>query len=127
MTVEEFTAKQESMRNNSLVFATYAFPNGMVATFGYDDKQIPELQGVYTRDLHDKIKERSNEKTSWNGWQFHNMKTDMKKRIKWKHNGKEMWCFGEQEGKYRIGLHAHATILVDKDDVIFLESDNSGS
>ena len=45
----------------------------------------------------------------------------MKKWIKWKHNGKEMWCFGEEEGKYCIGLDAHATILVDKDDVIFLE------
>tara|TARA_R110000772_G_scaffold157229_3_gene268461 strand:- start:51 stop:188 length:138 start_codon:yes stop_codon:yes gene_type:complete len=45
----------------------------------------------------------------------------MKKRIKWKHNGKEMWCFGEEEGKYCIGLDADATILVDKDDVIFLE------
>jgi hypothetical protein len=51
-----------------LVMATYKFPNNHVITFGYDNNQIPELQGVYTPELYDKIKECSDDKTSWNGF-----------------------------------------------------------
>ena len=54
--------------DSSLVMATYRFPNGNVATFGYDDQQISELQGLYTKELHNKISLRSDEKTSWNGF-----------------------------------------------------------
>lgn len=46
----------------------------------------------------------------------------MKKWVKYKENGKEMWCFGEQEDKYCIGLDERVTILVQKDQVIFLDS-----
>lgn len=45
----------------------------------------------------------------------------MKKWIRFKENGKEMWCFGEEEGKYLIGLEWNATITVPKEEVIFLE------
>lgn len=55
------------MEKKDLVKATYRFPNDMIATVGYDDKQIPELQGVYTIELHEKIKQRSDERTAWNG------------------------------------------------------------
>ena len=54
--------------NCGLVMATYKFPNGNVATFGYDDQQIPELQGVYNKELHEKIKQHSDNRTSWNGF-----------------------------------------------------------
>ena len=54
--------------NCGLVMATYKFPNGMVATFGYDDQQIPELQGVYSTELYEKIKQHSDSRTSWNGF-----------------------------------------------------------
>ena len=43
--------KKES---NKVVMATYLFPNRNIATFGYDDKQIPELQGVSSKELHEK-------------------------------------------------------------------------
>lgn len=45
----------------------------------------------------------------------------MKKWIRYIENGKEMWCFGEEEGKYAIGLNENATILVPKELVLFLE------
>ena len=60
--------KDSKTEQRSLVMATYTFPNGMVVTFGYNDQQIPELQGVYTQELHDKIKQHSDERTSWNGF-----------------------------------------------------------
>lgn len=50
------------------VMATYLFPNGMVATFGWNGEQIPELQEPYSVDLHKKITLRSDEKTQWNGF-----------------------------------------------------------
>lgn len=50
------------------VMAAYKFPNGNVASFGYDGKQIPELQGVYSKELHEKIKQRSDSNTQWNGF-----------------------------------------------------------
>jgi len=53
----------------NLVKATYLFPNGMVATFGYDDQQMPELQGQYTKELYEKIKQQSDEKTEWHGFE----------------------------------------------------------
>lgn len=63
-----FMDKKKTEETNKIVMATYKFPNNNVATFGYDGKQIPELQGVYTPQLHDKIKQRSNDKTKWNGF-----------------------------------------------------------
>lgn len=51
------------------VNATYKFPNGMIITFGYNGKQIPELQGVYSKELHEKIRQSSDDKTSWNGFE----------------------------------------------------------
>ena len=58
----------QNVSNSSLVMATYRFPNGNVATFGHDDQQIPELQGVYSDELKNKIKQRSDSRTSWNGF-----------------------------------------------------------
>jgi len=58
----------QNVSNSSLVMATYRFPNGNVATFGYDDQQIPELQGVYSDELQNKINQRSDNRTSWNGF-----------------------------------------------------------
>lgn len=60
--------KENISSQATLVMATYRFPNGNVATFGYDSQQIPELQGVYTTELHNKIKQHSDDKTSWNGF-----------------------------------------------------------
>lgn len=58
----------KNSKKTKLVMATYKFPNGMVVTFGYDSKQIPELQGVYSKQLHKKIELQSDSKTSWNGF-----------------------------------------------------------
>lgn len=44
----------------------------------------------------------------------------MKKRVLYKGNGKEMWCFGEEEGMYCIGLDELKTILVPKEEVVFI-------
>lgn len=59
------TKKKES---DSRVKATYKFPNGMVATLGYNGGQIPELQGAYSKELENKIRERSDERTLWEGY-----------------------------------------------------------
>lgn len=40
----------------------------MVATVGFDGEQIPELQGEYSRKLHIKIWEHSDDRTEWNGF-----------------------------------------------------------
>lgn len=56
------------MKKHDIVLATYKFSNGMVATVGYDDQQIPELQGKYTKELHEQIKDRSDHRTKWNGF-----------------------------------------------------------
>lgn len=64
LTKEDF----KNVSSNSLVKATYRFPNGNIATFGYDEQQIPELQGVYSEELIDKIKLRSDNRTLWNGF-----------------------------------------------------------
>lgn len=50
------------------VFAVFKFPNGMVATTGFDGEQIPELQGRYTKELEEKIRLRADKKTQWNGF-----------------------------------------------------------
>jgi len=50
------------------VKSAYRFPNGMVAVFGYDDEQIPELQGEYTDKLYQKIIRRSDDTTEFNGF-----------------------------------------------------------
>jgi len=46
----------------------YLFPNGNVATFNHRGHQIAELQGVYSKELHDKIKMYADENTEWNGF-----------------------------------------------------------
>ena len=46
----------------------YKFPNGMVAVCGKDDQQIPELQGRYTKELHQKIIDNSTPETIWKGF-----------------------------------------------------------
>ena len=46
----------------------FYFPNGMVATYGLDDKQIPNLQGVYSEKLHKEIISRSDSKTELEGF-----------------------------------------------------------
>ncbi len=51
-----------------LVQATYLFPNGNVATFGWDDQQIVGLQGQYSFGLQQKIKLHSDHRTQWNGF-----------------------------------------------------------
>lgn len=50
------------------VKATYKFPNGMVATVGFDDQQISELQGPWTPELEEKIKNKSGILTEWHGF-----------------------------------------------------------
>lgn len=45
----------------------FLFPNGMIATFDTDGKQIPELQGICTEDLTKKIYSQSDEDTIWTG------------------------------------------------------------
>ena len=54
--------------NDKNVKATYKFSNGNVVTFGFDDEQISELQGMYSLELLNKIKNRSSENTIWNGF-----------------------------------------------------------
>lgn len=51
-----------------LVMVTYKFPFGMVSTFSYGEELIPELQGKYSEELHNKIKEHSCDDTQWNGY-----------------------------------------------------------
>lgn len=52
----------------SKVKAAYLFPNKMVATFGYDNQQIEDLQGEYTKELHAKIELSADAKTEWYGF-----------------------------------------------------------
>jgi hypothetical protein len=52
----------------SKVMATYRFPNGNVSSFGYNDQQVPMLQGVYSKELEDKIRKHSDERTRWEGF-----------------------------------------------------------
>lgn len=54
--------------NNRKVMATYRFPNGNVATFDYNGKQVQFLQGVYSKELEEKIRKYSDEKTKWEGF-----------------------------------------------------------
>ncbi len=56
--------------NSMLVKSTFKFPNGMVITCGYDDQQIPELQGVYTLELDKKIRAHSDSKTEFIGFEI---------------------------------------------------------
>ena len=50
------------------IMGVYKFPNGNIATFGYNEEQIPMLQGPYSKELEAKIKEYSDEKTIWKGF-----------------------------------------------------------
>jgi len=56
------------MKREEKVMVTYRFPNGNIVTFGHDDQQISELQGVYSKELVDKIKARSDDRTEWKGF-----------------------------------------------------------
>jgi len=67
-TVGVVSERIAEIKKEKLVMATYRFPNGNVATFGYDDQQIVELQGRFTSELKEKIKERSDHRTQWNGF-----------------------------------------------------------
>lgn len=51
-----------------MVKSVYLFKNGMIMTFGEDDKQIPKLQGPNTLELRKAIKKESNHKTVWVGF-----------------------------------------------------------
>lgn len=53
------------------VMATYKFPNGNVVTFGYNGQQVPMLQGIYSIELEEKIKQYSNNKTKWEGFNIY--------------------------------------------------------
>lgn len=66
--IPEGREKNYALKLKGLVANTYKFPSGMVATTGYDDEQIPELQGRYSLELHEQIKLRSNDKTIWHGY-----------------------------------------------------------
>lgn len=56
------------LTDSTIVRVTFKFPNGMVVTYATDEKQIPDLQGEHTKDLENKIKKYSNEKTVWKGY-----------------------------------------------------------
>ena len=49
------------------VSSVWVFPNGMVAVFGPDDKQIGELQGRF-EDVKSKIEAQADDRTEFNGW-----------------------------------------------------------
>lgn len=53
--------------NPKKVMATYKFPNGHVATFGWNGEQIPELQGAYSTELLSRIADRADLRTQWHG------------------------------------------------------------
>ena len=62
--------KNDGKQNVSvgMVASAYLFPNGMVATLGHDNKQIPKLQGKFSAKLMAKIMEQSDVRTKWNGF-----------------------------------------------------------
>jgi hypothetical protein len=51
-----------------VVKSSFKCANGMVATFGFDFKQIPELNGPYTKELHELIRMNSDERTQLIGF-----------------------------------------------------------
>jgi hypothetical protein len=57
------------IKEGRTVMSTFLFPNGMIVTCGTDGKQIPFLQGKYTRLLHEDITKYSDAKTQWNGYE----------------------------------------------------------
>lgn len=48
--------------------ATYLFPNDMVFTYDLEDEQIPQLQGKYSKELHQKLIEQASPNTRWYGF-----------------------------------------------------------
>lgn len=46
----------------------FLWSDNMVMTFGYDSQQIPDLQGEYSKELHKKIVDYSDDKTKWSGF-----------------------------------------------------------
>lgn len=48
--------------------SVFVFPNKNVAVCGYDDQQMPELQGTLSDELMERIVEQADEDTEWNGW-----------------------------------------------------------
>lgn len=51
-----------------VVASSFKCANGMVVTFGFDFKQIPELNGPYTKELHALIRMNSDERTQLIGF-----------------------------------------------------------
>ena len=51
-----------------VVASSFKCANGMVATFGFDFKQIPEFNGPYTKELYELIKKNSDERTQLIGF-----------------------------------------------------------
>ena len=54
--------------NGCIVSSAYLFQNGMVATFGHENKQMPKLQGRFSAKLMAKIRKQSDVRTKWNGF-----------------------------------------------------------
>lgn len=65
---EEKELNEAFIRGGSKVWGVYKFPNGNVAVFGYNEQQVPMLQGPYTKALEEKIRQYSDEKTIWKGF-----------------------------------------------------------
>lgn len=55
-------------KKNVIVKASYLFPNWMVTTYGFNGEQIPDLQGEYNIELHQKIIDNSDRKTKMHGF-----------------------------------------------------------
>jgi len=68
MSEENTKLNEMKVPDGTLVKAAYQFENNMVLTFGYDEQQIPSLQGAFSEHLEEKIKKYSDEETSWSGF-----------------------------------------------------------
>jgi len=55
-------------KEKARVKAAFLFPNGNVAVFGYDDQQIPDLQGPFEKRMYRRIRRYSDESTRWYGF-----------------------------------------------------------
>ena len=56
------------MKERAKVMHSFRFPNGQVATFGWDCQQIPELQGNDSEELRKKIRENSDKHSKLEGF-----------------------------------------------------------
>ena len=50
------------------IAVTYKFPNGNVATCDQYGEQMPDYQGVYTIELHNKILRKADYRTEFKGY-----------------------------------------------------------